>query len=125
MASDGGSMELKQLCCYFHVGGHFKSNSEGIAQYIGGNVKMRNIKEGIKLESLREMIASWLGVDCNNCDIKYTIMFDEKVLMVTPKLIPMFTMLLPMILMLMTEVPLLMSKVQLLITKVQLLAGAV
>ena len=41
---------------------------------------MRNIKEGIKLESLREMIASWLEVDCNNCDIKYTIMFDEKVL---------------------------------------------
>ena len=80
MASDGGSMELKQLCCYFHVGGHFKSNPEGIAQYIGGYVKMRNIKEGIKLESLREMIASWLGVDCNNCDIKYTIMFDEKVL---------------------------------------------
>ena len=80
MASDGGSMELKQLCCYFHVGGHFKSNPEGIAQYIGGNVKMRNIKEGIKLESLREMIASWLEVDCNNCDIKYTIMFDEKVL---------------------------------------------
>ena len=80
MASDGGSMELKQLCCYFHVGGNFKSNPEGIAQYIGGYVKMRNIKEGIKLESLREMIASWLGVDCNNCDIKYTIMFDEKVL---------------------------------------------
>ena len=80
MASDGGSMKFKQLCCYFHVGGHFKSNPEGIAQYIGGNVKMRNIKEGIKLESLREMIASWLGVDCNNCDIKYTIMFDEKVL---------------------------------------------
>ena len=26
------------------------------------------------------MIASWLEVDCNNCDIKYTIMFDEKVL---------------------------------------------
>ena len=41
---------------------------------------MRNIKEGIKLESLREMIASWLEVDCNNCDIKYTIMYDEKVL---------------------------------------------
>ena len=61
MASDGGSMELKQLCCYFHVGGNFKSNPEGIAQYIGGYVKMRNIKEGIKLESLREMIVSWLG----------------------------------------------------------------
>ena len=80
MASDGGSMELKQLCCYFHVGGNFKSNPEGIAQYIGGYVKMRNIKEGIKLESLREMIASWFGVDGNNCDIKYTIMYDEKVL---------------------------------------------
>ena len=45
MAHEGGSREFKQLCCYFHVGGHFKSNSEGIAQYIGGNVKMRNIRE--------------------------------------------------------------------------------
>ena len=80
MAHEGGSREFEQLCCYIHVEGHFISNSEGIGQYIGGNVKMRNIKEGIKLESLREMIASWLGVDENNCDIKYTIMYDEKVL---------------------------------------------
>ena len=80
VAHKGGSRKFKQLCCYFLVGGHFESNPEGIAQYIGGNVKMRNIKEEIKLESLREIIATWLGVDCNNCDIKYIIMFDEKVL---------------------------------------------
>ena len=80
VAHKGGSRKFKQLCCYFLVGGHFESNPEGIAQYIGGNVKMRNIKEGIKLESLREMNASWLGVDGNNFDIKYTIMYDEKVL---------------------------------------------
>ena len=99
------------------------SDVENVKCYVA-NVNMY-VTVVIRIESLREMIASWLEVDCNNCDIKYTIMFDEKVLMLTPKLIPMFTMLLYMILMLMTEVPLLMSKVQLLITKVQLLAGVV
>ena len=37
---------------------------------------MKNIKEGIKLEGMREIIASRLGVNCNKCEIKYIIVHD-------------------------------------------------
>lgn len=80
MALDGGSRELKVLCCYFHVGGKFVCNSEGKSEYKGGGVKMKTIKEGITFEDLRLMISSWLGMDSNMCDIKYTVSFDEKML---------------------------------------------
>ena len=54
------------------------SDVENVKCYVA-NVNMY-VTVVIRIESLREMIASWLEVDCNNCDIKYIIMYDENVL---------------------------------------------
>ncbi|KAK4270865.1 hypothetical protein QN277_019633 [Acacia crassicarpa] len=70
----------KSLICFFHVGGEFVTNSEGKVKYNGGSVSVKSIKEGIKVEELRLMIGEWFGLDGNGCDIKYTLSFDEKVL---------------------------------------------
>lgn len=74
------AISVKELCCYFHTGGKFEINCEGVVQYNGGDVKFKVIREGITLEDLKSMIALWLGMDCNICEMKYNVMFDEKTL---------------------------------------------
>ncbi|KAK4263850.1 hypothetical protein QN277_029211 [Acacia crassicarpa] len=69
----------KSLICFFHVGGggEFVANGEGEVKYNGGNVRVKALKEGMKLEELRVMIGEWFGIDG---DIKYTVSFDENIL---------------------------------------------
>ena len=72
--------QVKELYCYFHVGGKFEINAEGVVQYNDGYLKMKSMREGITFDALRSMIAAWLGLDCNICDMKYTVRHDEKML---------------------------------------------
>ena len=70
----------KSLICFFHVGGEFVTNVEGEVKYSGGNVRVKSIKEGMMVKELRVMIGVWFGIDGYRCDIKYTLNFDEKIL---------------------------------------------
>ena len=72
--------QVKELCCYFHIGGKFEINAQGVVQYNGGNLKMKIMREGITYDILRSMIASWLGLYCNICVMKYNVRHDEKML---------------------------------------------
>ena len=67
----------KSLICFFHVGGDFVANGEGQVKYNGGSVRLKSLKEGMKLEELRVMIGEWFGIDG---DIKYSLSFDENIL---------------------------------------------
>ncbi|XP_028755409.1 uncharacterized protein LOC114714806 [Neltuma alba] len=80
MTSNIRSRSSKRLPCYFHVGGNFVENGDGEVKYYGGTVRVRVIKEGIRLEDLRVMIGEWFGVDSNGCDIKYTLGFNDSIL---------------------------------------------
>ena len=50
--------QVKELCCYFHIGGKFEINAEGVVQYNGGYLKMKSMREGITFDALRSMIAA-------------------------------------------------------------------
>ncbi|XP_028755190.1 uncharacterized protein LOC114714610 [Neltuma alba] len=52
----------------------------GKVRYNGGGVRLRSIKDGLRLDELRLMISEWIGGDGRNYDIKYTVAFDEKTL---------------------------------------------
>ena len=80
MAFDRGCSSSKELACCFHVAGKCVTNSKGESQYNWGSVRVRSIKEGITVGDLRLMITSWLGINCNSCDLKYTVSFDETIL---------------------------------------------
>ncbi|XP_028772552.1 uncharacterized protein LOC114729679 [Neltuma alba] len=60
--------------------GKFVEKDNGEVKYCGGTVRVRVINEGTKLEDLRAMIGEWFSMDCHGCDIKYTLSFDERVL---------------------------------------------
>ena len=47
--------EVRELYCYFHIGGKFEFNSEGVVQYNGGYLKMKSMREGITFDALRSM----------------------------------------------------------------------
>ncbi|XP_028804019.1 uncharacterized protein LOC114759092 [Neltuma alba] len=74
------STSSKRLACYFHADGKFVENDDGEVKYCGGTVRVRVINEGTKIEDLRAMIGEWFSMDCHDCDIKYTLSFDERVL---------------------------------------------
>ncbi|XP_028787196.1 uncharacterized protein LOC114743169 [Neltuma alba] len=80
MTSNIRSTSSKRLACYFHVGGKFAENGDGEVKYYGGTVRVRVIKEGIRLEDLRVMIGEWFGVGSNGCDIKYTLGLNDRIL---------------------------------------------
>ena len=50
--------QLLELCCYFHIGGKFEINAEGVVQYNDGYLKMKSMREGITFDALRSMIAA-------------------------------------------------------------------
>ncbi|XP_028780352.1 uncharacterized protein LOC114736641 [Neltuma alba] len=77
MRSNIGSTSSKRRACYFHVGGNCAENGDGEVKYNGGTVRVGVIKKSIRLEDLRVTIGGWFGVDSNNCDIKYTLGFDD------------------------------------------------
>ena len=58
----------------------FEINAEGVVQYNDGYLKMKSMREGITFDALRSMIAAWLRLDCNICDMKCTVRHDEKML---------------------------------------------
>ncbi|KAI9127952.1 hypothetical protein K1719_000945 [Acacia pycnantha] len=38
------SASLKELFCYFHIGGHFVTNAEGKTHYVGGRSNVHSVK---------------------------------------------------------------------------------
>ena len=76
----GGNTFFKVTYLFFPCWGEFVTNGEGEVKYNGGSVRVKSLKEGLKLEELRVMIGQWFGIDGHGCDIKYTLSFDEKVL---------------------------------------------
>ncbi|XP_054786991.1 uncharacterized protein LOC129293202 [Prosopis cineraria] len=71
------SASLKELFCYFHIGGEFVTNAEGKMYYEGGRSNGRVIKEGMTREELIGIITSCMEYQSNGAEMKYTIKFDS------------------------------------------------
>ena len=70
----------KSLMCYFHVGGNFENNVEGGDKYCGGNTRSKSLQQGVTFEELKGLVGEWFNIDWMLCEMKYTMKFDEKVL---------------------------------------------
>ena len=70
----------KSLMCYFHVGGNFEKNVEGGVKYCGGNTRSKSLQQGVTFEELKGLVGEWFNIDGMVCGMKYTVKFDEKVL---------------------------------------------
>ena len=70
----------KSLMCYFHVGGNFEKNVEGGDKYCGGNIRSKGLQQGVTFEELKGLVGEWFNIDEMVCEMKYTMKFDEKVL---------------------------------------------
>ncbi|KAK4284109.1 hypothetical protein QN277_000982 [Acacia crassicarpa] len=71
------SASLKEIFCYFHIGGHFVMNAEGKTHYVGGRSNGRVIKEHMTREELIRIITSCMEYQLNGAEMKYTIKFDS------------------------------------------------
>ena len=66
--------------CYFHVGGNFEKNVEGGDKYCGGNIRFKTLQQWVTFEELKGLVGEWFNIDEMVCEMKYTVKFDEKVL---------------------------------------------
>ena len=66
--------------CYFHVEGNFEKNVEGGDKYCGGNTRSKCLQQGVTFEKLKGLVGEWFNIDEMVCEMKYTVKFDEKVL---------------------------------------------
>ena len=66
--------------CYFHVGGNFEKSVEGGDKYCGGNTWSKSLQQGVTFEELKGLVGEWFNIDEMLCEMKYTMKFDEKVL---------------------------------------------
>ena len=66
--------------CYFHVGGNFEKSVEGGDKYCGGNTRSKSLQQGVTFEKLKGLVGEQFNIDGMVCEMKYTVKFDEKVL---------------------------------------------
>ena len=70
------SASLKEIFCYFHVGGQLVKGTDGKMRYDGGRSKGRIIKEGMTHEELKGIITSCMEYQVSEAEMKFTIKFD-------------------------------------------------
>ena len=66
--------------CYFHVGGNFEKIVEGGDKFCSGNTRSKSLQQGVTFEELKGLVGEWFNIDGMVCEMKYTVKFDEKVL---------------------------------------------
>ena len=64
----------------FSCWGNFEKNVEGGDKYCGGNTRSKCLQQGVTFEKLKGLVGEWFNIDEMVCEMKYTMKFDEKVL---------------------------------------------
>ena len=65
---------------FFLCWGNFEKSVEGGDKYCGGNTRSKSLQQGVTFEELKGLVGEWFNIDGMVCEMKYTVKFDEKVL---------------------------------------------